>query len=51
MDKLGRDLVSAAGSSDVERVQKLLKEGADPNFENMQGHTALIKARTEFFYP
>ena len=41
--KLGRDLVSAAGSADLDKIRQLLADGADPNFENMQGHTALIK--------
>ena len=42
--KLGKDLIHAAGTGQVENMRSLLAENADPNVENMQGHTALIKA-------
>ena len=43
--KLGRDLVSAGATGDVEEIRRLIAEGADVNYESMQGHTALIKVK------
>jgi serine/threonine-protein phosphatase 6 regulatory ankyrin repeat subunit B len=38
------DLVRASAKGDLETVKKLLKEGADVNFTDMHGRTALIEA-------
>jgi hypothetical protein len=41
---LGEALVKAAEQGDVEEVRKLLKRGADPNYKNKDGITALLWA-------
>jgi len=43
MADLGRSLVHAVSAGDSDEIMKLLEAKADANYENMQGHTALMK--------
>ena len=46
MNKLGEELVSAAGKGDLAKVRKLLDQGIDANYESgvRNGVTALHEA-------
>jgi ankyrin repeat protein len=48
--KPGEDLVNAAEQGDIGRVRDLLKQGADPDYKNKYGVTALLWAASACNY-